>query len=294
MALTSPETSPPLVGSLERKFSLRSLFDIVMTVVAVAFLAIALVPLIAVISYVIIQGGSRISLDLFTQLPPPPMVPGGGFANAIVGTLIMVGLAALISVPIGVLIAVYLSEFSSPKIARTIRFATNVLNGVPSIIVGVFAYGLVVVTFKTFSALAGGIALSVLMLPIVIRTSDEALQIVPPEVRWASVGLGASNYQTVLRVVVPAALPAIVTGTTLAVARASGETAPLIFTALFTQFWPQGLLEPTPSLAVLVYNFAGVPFKNQQELAWAASLLLVVLVLITSIISRLATRRKIY
>jgi phosphate transport system permease protein len=294
MALTSPETTPLLAGSLDRKFNRRSLFDIAMTVLVCGFLAIALVPLIAVISYVIIQGGSRISLDLFTQLPPPPMAPGGGFANAIVGTLIMVGLAALISVPIGVLIAVYLSEFSSPTIARSIRFATNVLNGVPSIIVGVFAYGLVVLTFKTFSALAGGVALSVLMLPIVIRTSDEALQIVPPEVRWASVGLGASDYQTVLKVVIPAALPAIVTGTTLAVARASGETAPLIFTALFTQFWPQGLLEPTPSLAVLVYNFAGVPFKNQQQLAWAASLLLVLLVLITSIISRLATRRKIY
>jgi phosphate transport system permease protein len=294
MALTSPEATPSLAGSLDRKFNRRSLFDILMTVVASGFLAIALVPLIAVMSYVIIKGGSRISLDLFTQLPPPPMVAGGGFANAIVGTLIMVGLAALISVPIGVLIAVYLSEFSSPKIARAIRFATNVLNGVPSIIVGVFAYGLVVLTFKTFSALAGGVALSVLMLPIVIRTSDEALQIVPPDVRWASVGLGASDYQTVLKVVIPAALPAIVTGTTLAVARASGETAPLIFTALFTQFWPQGLLEPTPSLAVLVYNFAGVPFKNQQELAWAASLLLVLLVLITSIVSRLATRRKIY
>ncbi|MBW4549664.1 MAG: phosphate ABC transporter permease PstA [Aphanocapsa sp. GSE-SYN-MK-11-07L] len=294
MALTSPEISPPVIDSLERKNSFRSLFDIVMTVVVAVFLAIALVPLIAVIAYVIIQGGSRISLDLFTQLPPPPMVDGGGFANAIVGTLIMVGLAALISVPIGILIAIYLSEFSPPSVARAIRFATNVLNGVPSIIVGVFAYGLIVLTFKTFSALAGGIALSVLMLPIVIRTSDEALQIVPPDVRWASVGLGASDYQTVLRVVVPAALPAIVTGVTLAVARASGETAPLIFTALFTQFWPQGLLEPTPSLAVLVYNFAGVPFKNQQELAWAASLLLVLLVLITSVIARFATRRKIY
>lgn len=294
MAPSSPgiETSP--VGFLMRKFSPRTLFDQGMTLISGLFLVIALVPLVAVIAYVAIQGLSQFNLSLFTELPPPPMVAGGGIANAIVGTLIMVGLAVLISVPIGILIAIYLSEFSKPGIARWIRFATNVLNGVPSIIVGVFAYALIVLNTKSFSALAGGVALSVLMLPIVIRTTDEALRIVPQDVRWASVGLGASDYQTVLQVVVPAALPSIVTGVTLAVARASGETAPLIFTALFTQFWPQGLLEPTPSLAVLVYNFAGSPFKNQQVLAWAASLLLVMLVLVTNIISRMATYRKIY
>ncbi len=257
-------------------------------------MAVALLPLVAVLSYVIIRGASRLNLDLFTQLPPPPMAPGGGIANAIIGTLEMVGIAALISVPVGIAAAVYLSEFSKPQTARWIRFATNVLNGVPSIILGVFAYAALVVTTKTFSAVAGAVALSILMLPIIIRTTDEALQIVPQEIRWAAVGVGAAKYQTVLKIVLPAALPAIMTGVTLAIARAAGETAPLIFTALFTQFWPSSLLQPTPSLAVLVYNFSGVPFENQKELAWAASLILVLMVLITSAISRWFVQRKTY
>lgn len=281
--------------TLTRKSSdWRSLFNQSMTVLSGLFVVIALIPLLAVLSYVLLRGLSRLSPDLLTQLPPPPMVPGGGIANAIVGTVIMVGLAALISVPIGVGAAIFLSEFSPPQTARWIRFATNVLNGVPSIILGVFAYAVLVVTTKTFSAFAGAVALSVLMLPTIIRTTDEALKIVPQEIRWAALGVGAAKYQTVLLVVVPAAIPTIITGVTLAIARAAGETAPLIFTALFTQFWPNSLLQPTPSLAVLVYNFSTVPFKNQQELAWAASLILVFLVLSTSVISRFALRRKTY
>jgi phosphate transport system permease protein len=272
----------------------RSILNNAMTVLAGSLVVLALIPLLAVLSYVVIRGVSRLNLDLLTQLPPPPMVPGGGIANAIVGTLIMVGLASVISVPIGVAAAIFLSEFSRPTTARWIRFATNVLNGVPSIILGVFAYAALVVTTKTFSAYAGAVALSILMLPTIIRTTDEALKIVPQEIRWAALGVGAAKYQTVLQVVVPAALPTIITGVTLAIARAAGETAPLIFTALFTQFWPNSLSQPTPSLAVLVFNFATVPFKNQQELAWAASLILVLLVLTTSIISRFALRRKTY
>jgi phosphate transport system permease protein len=192
------------------------------------------------------------------------------------------------------LAAVYLSEFSSGEVARWVRFATNVLSGVPSIIAGVFAYGLFVVNMGGFSAIAGGAALAVLMLPTIVRTTDEALQIVPQDIRWASVGVGASNYQTVLQVVLPAAIPAILTGVTLAIARAAGETAPLIFTALNSPFWPAGFDKPTPSLSVLVYNFATVPFKAQKELAWAASLILVCMVLLTSILSRWATHKKVY
>jgi phosphate transport system permease protein len=280
---------------LSRKSSdARSIFNKAMTVLAGLLVVMALIPLLAVLSYVLIKGFGRLNLDLLTKLPPPPMVPGGGIANAIVGTLIMVGLASLISVPIGIGSAIFLSEFSNPTTARWIRFATNVLNGVPSIILGVFAYSVLVVTTKTFSAYAGAVALSILMLPTIIRTTDEALKIVPQEIRWASLGIGAAKYQTVLQIVLPAALPTIVTGVTLAIARAAGETAPLIFTALSTQFWPNSLSQPTPSLAVLVFNFATVPFKNQQELAWAASLILVLLVLTTSIVSRFALRRKTY
>lgn len=274
--------------------SLRSLFGVVMTILAGACLLITLLPLFAVIIYVVSQGISRLNLDLFTKLPPPPGLKGGGIANAIIGTLMTVGIGTLISVPFGVFAAVYLSEFSKGKTARWIRFATNVLAGVPSIIAGIFAYGVIVVTMGGFSAVAGGVALAVLMLPTIVRTTDEALQIVPQDIRWASVGLGASNYQTVLQVVLPAAIPAILTGVTLAIARAAGETAPLIFTALNSPFWPRGIWQPTPSLSVLVYNFATVPFKAQQELAWAASLILVVMILLTSILARWATRKSIY
>ncbi|MBW4663724.1 MAG: phosphate ABC transporter permease PstA [Chroococcus sp. CMT-3BRIN-NPC107] len=272
--------------------SQRVMFGTVMTTLAFACAIAALIPLVAVLSYVIIKGFGRLNLSVFTELPPPPLVEGGGFGSAIVGTLMMVGIAALISIPVGVLAAIYLTEFSKGKVADSIRFATNVLSGVPSIIAGVFAYGVVVLAMGSFSAIAGGIALSILMLPIIVRTTDESLQLVSRDLRQAAVGIGATKFQTVMQVVLPVAIPAIVTGTTLAIARAAGETAPLLFTALFTQFWPTNLTSPTPSLAVLVFNFAIVPFDNQQELAWAASLVLVFLVLVTSIISRIATRKR--
>lgn len=266
----------------------------VMTLLAGACLIIALIPLFLVLFYVLTQGANRLNLDLFTKLPPPPGLKGGGVGNAIIGTLMTVGIGTLISLPFGVLAAVYLSEFSKGTTARWIRFATNVLAGVPSIIAGIFAYGIIVVTMGGFSAVAGGVALAVLMLPTIIRTTDEALQIVPQDIRWASAGVGASNYQTVLRIVLPAAVPAIITGVTLAIARAAGETAPLIFTALNSPFWPRGIWKPTPSLSVLIYNFASVPFEAQKELAWAASFLLVVLILLTSILARWATRKSVY
>jgi phosphate transport system permease protein len=285
-------------SSLTRSpYSPRTLFNTVMTVLAFFCGVLALVPLLAVLSYVLFKGFSSLSLDVFTQLPPAPFRQGGGFGNAILGTLLMVGIGALISIPTGVLTAIYLTEFSYGTIARWVRFATNVLSGVPSIIAGVFAYAIVVLTLVnlklgSYSALGGGFALAILMLPTIVRTTDEALQLVSQDLRQASVGLGATKLQTVTQVVLPAALPAIVTGSTLAIARASGETAPLLFTALFSSFWPNGLLKPTASLAVLVYNFAISPFKNWQSLAWAASLILVLMVLITTIIARWATRQK--
>ena len=285
-------------ASLKKNISSpRTLFGLFMSGVAGLFTLLAIVPLFIILTYLLSKGISSLRLEVFTELPPPPLVEGGGFGNAILGTVIMVGIGALISVPIGVMAAIYLSEFSQGKLADWIRFATNVLSGVPSIIIGVFAYSAIVLTTRTYSAWAGGFALAILMLPIIVRTTDEALKLVPQEVRQASIGVGANNYQTVLQVVLPAAIPAIITGVTLAVARAAGETAPLLFTALFTQYWPNwgnNLAEPTASLAVLVYNFAIVPFKNQQELAWAAAFILVVLVLMTSIISRIATAKRTY
>lgn len=308
--MTTPESQPltlprvPMGSLVKDSSSPRTLFGNLMTVMTVGAAAIALLPLIAVLAYVILKGGSRINLEVFTQLPPAPGIAGGGFGNAIVGTLVMVGIAALISVPFGIMAAIFVSEFGGSKpIVFWIRFATNVLSGVPSIVVGVFTYGIVVIKGSYslglgFSAVAGGVALSVLMLPIIVRTSEESLKLVPDEIRQASVGIGATKFQTVFLVVLPAALPAIVTGAMLAVARAAGETAPLIFTALFSQYWSNGILEKTASLGVLVYNFSIVPggpqFINQQELAWAGSLVLVLMILLTSILSRLATGKRTY
>ncbi|MBV9388735.1 MAG: phosphate ABC transporter permease PstA [Chroococcidiopsidaceae cyanobacterium CP_BM_ER_R8_30] len=273
----------------------RNLLNRVMDLLVFASVALALLPLLAVLIYVTVQGASSLSLAIFTQLPPLPNAPpGGGFGNAIQGTLIMVAIGAAISIPFGVMAAIYLSEFSSGNIPGWIRFATNVLSGVPSIIVGVFTFGVVVLALG-FSGFAGGVALSILMLPIIVRTTDEALKLVPGELRQAAVGLGATKLQTVLRVVLPAALPAIITGTTLAIARAAGETAPLLFTAVFWDYWKANPFNgPMASLAVLVYNFAQVPFANQLALAWTASLILVLLVLLTSVASRLATARRTY
>ncbi|HEY9880132.1 MAG TPA: phosphate ABC transporter permease PstA [Leptolyngbyaceae cyanobacterium] len=295
MSSISDRTETYRVQGLKKNPSgARSLFNILMTSLATLCIITTLIPLVLVLAFVLIQGANSLNLNLFTQLPPPPGLKDGGIANAIVGTLMVVGIATVISLPFGVMAAVYLSEFSgNSRLASSVRFATNVLAGVPSIIAGVFVYGLLVRTGWTgYSAIAGGVALSVLMLPTIIRTTDEALKIVPQDIRWASTGIGASRYQTVLQVVLPAAVPAILTGVTLAIARAAGETAPLIFTALFSPFWPNGLFNPIASLSVLVYNFAIVPFKPQQELAWAASLILVLLVLATSVAARLVTRQK--
>ncbi|MGK7931793.1 MAG: phosphate ABC transporter permease PstA [Microcystaceae cyanobacterium] len=291
------------LGTLLKKKSSspRSLFGTIMTGISALCIALTIIPLFLVLFFVTKQGFSRLNLDLFTKLPPPPGLSGGGLANALLGTIIVVAIATAIAVPLGVFAAVYLSEFSGGnKVAQWIRFATNVLSGVPSIIAGMFAYGLFVAPIIGdsgifgYSALAGGVALAVLMLPTIIRTTDEALQIVPQNIRWAAFGVGAYNYQTVLKIVLPAAVPAILTGVTLAIARAAGETAPLIFTALYSNFWPRGVKEPIATLAVLVYNFAIVPFKPQQELAWAGALILVLLVLLTSVMARIATRQKTY
>jgi phosphate transport system permease protein len=214
-----------------------------------------------------------------------------GFANAIQGTVIMVSLATLISIPIGVLTAIYLSEFGKQQaIAQAVRFITTILSGVPSIVVGVFAYAVIVLHFK-FSALAGSFALAVIMLPIVVLTTEEALKLVPMQQRLASAALGASPLQTT-RTVISTALPGITTGILLAVARAAGETAPLIFTALFTQGWSQGLLQPSPSLSVMIYNYANSAYVQQNQLAWTASVILVGMVLLTNLLSRLITRKR--
>ncbi len=262
---------------------------------ALAFLgtAIALLPLLAILIKILWEGAPHLKWDVLTSLPAPVGLEGvpNGFANAIQGTVMMVSIATLISIPIGLLTAIYLSEFGKQSpLAQGVRFLIMVLSGVPSIVVGVFAYAVIVLNFK-FSALAGSFALAVIMLPIVVLTSEEALKLVPIQQRLASAALGASPFQTT-RTVVATALAGITTGVLLAVARAAGETAPLIFTALFTQGWSQGLLQPAPSLSVMIYNYANSAYVQQNQLAWSASVILVGMVLLTNLLSRLLTRKR--
>jgi phosphate transport system permease protein len=224
---------------------------------------------------------------------------GGGFGNAIVGTLVTVGIGGLLAIPLGVLAAVYLAELGPrSRLSQVARFATKTLTGMPSILAGVFAYAVVVLATGTYSAPAGGLALAVLMVPTVILTAESAIKAVPKITRDAAFGMGCTRSQVIWKVLLPTALPGILTGVMLAVARAAGETAPLLFTALFSNFWlVEGghlkLMQPTASLAVLIYNFSGMPFDNQIELAWAASLVLVLMVLVINVVSRLLGQRRV-
>jgi len=277
----------------------RTLFSIILSYVVAAMTLFALIPLFAVLGMLLWRGGKVLSPTLFTNLPPAPLEQGGGFGNAIIGTLIMVGIATLITVPLGVLTGVYLAQApSESKLASAVRLCSKVLTGFPSILAGVFAYGAIVLITGGYSAIAGGIALSILMLPTIILTAESAISMVPAKMKEASIGMGATGAQTVWMVLLPTAMPGILTGIMLAVARAAGETAPLLFTALFSNYWLAShgrlnLMQPTASLAVLIYNFAGMPFKNQVELAWAAALVLVTLVLILNLIGRSFSRQQI-
>ncbi|MFN9173815.1 MAG: phosphate ABC transporter permease PstA [Synechocystis sp.] len=273
----------------------RNGFTWLMTGFAFTLTAIALLPLFAMVGSIISRGLPQFSWEVFVNLPAPIGVEGeaNGFANAIVGTLTMVGLGASMSVPLGLMTGIFLSEFAAGSaIANGVRFTTVILSSVPSVIVGVFAYGVLVVTTKQFSAIAGGFALGVIMIPIISLTTEEALKLVPVHYRLGAAALGSTRLQTTYQVILPAALPGITTGILLAVARAAGETAPLMFTALFSQFWQEGLMSPTPSLPVLIYNYASSPFPEQNAIAWTASLVLLLLVLVISLLSRLLTRNR--
>jgi phosphate transport system permease protein len=284
---------PQLERSLRRP---RTLFDFLLTGIVSLLTVSSLIPLFSVILMLLWRGGRKLSLEIFTQLPPAPLEAGGGFGNAIVGTLLIVALAVIASVPIGLMAAIYLAQAENSRLSGMVRFCAKLLTGFPSILAGVFAYGAVVLT-TGYSAVAGAVALSILMLPTIILTSEDALRMVPARMKDAATGMGATPTQTVWMVLLPAALPGILTGVMLAVARAAGETAPLLFTALFSNYWlwSKGhvdLMQPTASLAVLIYNFAGMPFANQVELAWAAALVLVLLVLGANIIGQSLSARQ--
>jgi phosphate transport system permease protein len=286
-----PSTAPDLRRSWGERRAVRSA---VLTVGAWIVAVIAAVPLFSVLYMLIVEGGSRLSLDLLTELPPAGFEVGGGFGNAIVGTLVMVAIAALISIPIGILAATYLAELSpDSRLAATSRFFSKVLTGFPSILAGVFVYAIIVLAMGSYSAWAGGMSLAVLMLPTVVLTAEEAMKTVPRRMKDAALGMGCTRTQMIWKIVLPTALPGILTGVMLGVARVAGESAPLLFTALFSNYWLSSLREPTASLSILIYNFSSMPFDNQIELAWAASLVLVLIVLVFNIFSRVLGRSRI-
>ena len=296
-----PEELKDLEWSLRQP---RSLFSFAMSVLTGGATIAALLPLFSVLFLLVERGIAGLHFSAFTSLPPAAMSPGGGFGNAIIGTFVIVGLATLISLPLGLFAAIYITEFGpNTRTAKAVQFAAKVLTGLPSILAGVFAFATVVIVTGGFSAPAAGVALALLMVPTILLTSEEAIKRVPPRMREAAVGMGATPTQVVARVVVPTALPGILTGVMLAIARAAGETAPLLFTALFSDFWMSrtapnflpktlaDLMKPTASLAVMIYNFSGSPFENQISMAWSAALALVVLVLLTNIAGQVLAKR---
>lgn len=281
-------------GSIESTKMLgRSIGNRLLTGLCIALSVLAMVPLVSILYLVIKNGLPLLTWSVFTELPPAAGVTGGGFGNALVGTIVMVGLGLALSAPPAILAAIYICEYApAGRLAAAVRFVAKLLTGIPSIICGVFAFAAVVVVSGKFSAFAGGVALAVLMLPTILLTTEQALLGVQRAYREASYGLGATRFQTIFRIVLPDALPAIMTGIMLAVARAAGETAPLIFTALFSQFWMRSLFEPAASLSVLIYNFSTMPFEHQIGMAWTASLVLVFLVTVTNVTAQLVFGKK--
>lgn len=279
------QTGPPT-------FQARRVRSALMTGLFYAAMIVSMVPLLAVLLWVFVQGLPALNLDFFTKLPGPPDDPHQGVANAIVGTLQLLGIASLISVPLGIGAGIYIAEFGGSRYNTVLRFATDVLSGVPSITIGVFVYALVVLPMRGFSMLAGGIALALVMLPILIRTTEEMLRLVPGSIREAALALGAPAWKTILRYALPVALPGIVTGALLAMARAAGETAPLLFTALGNNQWNTGVTQPVDALTLKVYFYAGQAYDTWRGEAWAGALVLTLMILITSILARLATRNR--
>jgi phosphate transport system permease protein len=253
-----------------------------LTVVSILFL---------ILGYLIWNGGKSLNWDFFTKLPKPVGESGGGMANAIVGSLKLLLLAALMGLPIGLLAGVYLAEFGGRTFAYIVRYTTDLLNGVPSIVIGIFAYSLAVLPVKHFSTFAGGVALAIMVIPITLRSTEEFLRSVPGSLREGAMALGANKWRTIATVVLPAAKGGIITGVLLALARVAGETAPLLFTAFSNRFWSPGWSQPIASLPVMIYTYAIAPYDDWHRQAWAAGLVLLALVLIANIGTRLALSR---
>ncbi|MGA8145808.1 MAG: phosphate ABC transporter permease PstA [Candidatus Acidiferrales bacterium] len=268
----------------------KSLNAVMLTLTGVAALSVVSV-LFLILGYLIWHGGSSLSWSFFTQLPKPVGETGGGMANAIVGSLKLLLLAAVMGLPVGILAGVYLAEFGGKTFSFVVRYTTDLLNGVPSIVIGIFAYSLAVLPVKHFSTLAGGFALGIMVIPITVRSTEEFLRSIPGSLREGAMALGASKWKTIATVVLPAASGGILTGMLLALARVAGETAPLLFTAFSNRYWSPGWGQPIASLPVMIYTYAIAPYDDWHRQAWAAGLVLLGLVLLANFGCRLALNR---
>jgi len=268
----------------------KSLNVVMLTLTGVAALAVVSI-LFMILGYLIYNGGKSLNWDFFTQLPKPVGETGGGMANAIVGSLKLLFLAAVIGLPIGLMAGIYLAEFGGKFLGFVVRYTTDLLNGVPSIVIGIFAYSLAVLPVKHFSAVAGGLALGIMVIPITLRSTEEFLRAVPGSLREGAMALGASKWRTIATVVLPAASGGIITGMLLALARVAGETAPLLFTAFSNRYWSAGWGQPIASLPVMIYTYAIAPYDDWHRQAWAAGLILLGLVLIANLGCRLVLSR---
>jgi phosphate transport system permease protein len=271
---------------------LRRLYSNAMVGLMILAVLLAVLPLLLILGTLISKGASSISFEFFTRLPVPAGETGGGVAHAIIGTLVIVGTACSIGLPLGIASGIYCAEYPASRLAWVTRFVADVMNGTPSIVVGVFAWTWIVAKQGHFSALAGSAALAMLMIPMVMRTTEEMIKLVPHSLREAALALGYSRWRTSLTVVVRTSLSGIVTGSLLSVARIAGETAPLLFTTLGSQFFTRSLNEPMAALPLVVFAYATGPYEEWHQLAWAAALVLIVVVLVLSTAARLATRRK--
>ncbi len=268
----------------------KSLNAVMLTLTGVAAFSVVSV-LFLILGYLIYNGGKSLNWAFFTQLPKPVGETGGGMANAIVGSLKLLLLAAIMGLPVGLMAGIYLAEFGGRTFGFLVRYTTDLLNGVPSIVMGIFAYSLVVIPMRHFSTLAGGVALGIMVIPITLRSTEEFLRSVPGSLREGAMALGASKWKTIATVILPAARAGIVTGMLLALARVAGETAPLLFTAFGNQFWSPGWNQPTSSLPVMVYTYAISPYDDWHRQAWAAGLILLGLVLVANVGTRLVVSR---
>ena len=267
----------------------RRSVNVLMSGLAALAAGLVILPLLLIFGFLLWQGASAVNVDFFTHLPKPVGEVGGGMANAIVGSLILIALAAVLGLPLGILGGVYLAESRDRHIPWLARFLADVLNGVPSIVIGIFAYTVMVLPMRRFSALAGAFALAVIMLPIVMRTSEELVRLVPASLREAALALGIPEWKVLLRVVLPAARAGIVTGSMVAIARVAGETAPLLFTAFGNRFWHQGLDQPIAALPLQIFAYAIAPYDDWHRQAWAGALVLIGLVFVVSLAARVAT-----